>query len=170
MKALGAGLLIALLLPASAVAHGRTVAPPGNSGVGQYLETIPTAGGGRPTGTVRPGGGGPKALSPTVERAFAKQGAVGRSAAALANATAPVSASSAQRSAPSQSRGSAASRTTPQSALSTSRGGDSPASSLAKALTGSSSGGGLGLLLPAILVMFAIGGGVLALLRRRRPV
>src|SRR5947209_1726687 len=58
-------LLVALALvfalgavPANAAT--RTVAPPGNSGVSQYLESIPTAGGGQPSNTVHshaPGGG-----------------------------------------------------------------------------------------------------------------
>jgi hypothetical protein len=39
--------------------------------------------------------------------------------------------------------------------------------SLAKSLTGSSSGGGLGSLLPIILVASALGAAALALLRRR---
>jgi len=162
VKTLAAGVLIALLLPASAVARTRTVAPPGNSGVSQYLETIPTAKGGRPTGTIHQGTGGSGTLSPAIQRAFARQGAAGRSAAALANATVPVSAHSQSG----RSTGARAVASQPPAASSGS--GGSPASSLAKALTGSSGGGGLGTLLPVILVVCAIGGGVLALLRRRR--
>ncbi|HET6866131.1 MAG TPA: hypothetical protein VFH80_09415, partial [Solirubrobacteraceae bacterium] len=47
-------------------------------------------------------------------------------------------------------------------------GGSSPATSVLKSLTGSTSGGGLGPLLPSLLIASVLGAGVLALLRRRR--
>ena len=56
MRRVAIALAILLALPAVAEASSRTLAPPGNSGVSQYVETVPTAGGGRPTSTVHPGG------------------------------------------------------------------------------------------------------------------
>ena len=41
----GLGALAALVLPAGALAKRTTVAPPGNSGISQYLEVVPTAAG-----------------------------------------------------------------------------------------------------------------------------
>jgi hypothetical protein len=54
-----ASLLVVVLFlgaPASAGAS-RVIAPPGNSGVGQYVEVVPTAGGGTPLGSHRTGQG-----------------------------------------------------------------------------------------------------------------
>src|SRR5450755_4791693 len=58
MKVVLLALLIALGVAVPAEARFRTIAPPGNSGVGQYVETLPTAGGSRPTNTVHPVAGG----------------------------------------------------------------------------------------------------------------
>ena len=88
MKPLGACLacLLALLLAAPASAQ-RQIAPPGNGGVDEYLETVPGAGGNRPVDrNGRPGGGG---LTPAARRKLAALGKDGRAAAALAAATAP---------------------------------------------------------------------------------
>jgi hypothetical protein len=167
MKEFAALVLLALVLPTTAYAHAKTVAPPGNSGVSQYLETIPTAQGGRPSATVNSGGnasGGQGALSAATERAFAKQGAIGVQAAALVNATAPSPAGSRSSHKGTATLAPSASQGPPPSGGI----GDSAASSVAKALTGSSSGSGLGWLLPAILASLAIAGGAVALIRRRR--
>jgi hypothetical protein len=45
--------------------------------------------------------------------------------------------------------------------------GGTPLSTLVDALTGSSTDGGMGALLPAILILSAIGGGAIAVLRHR---
>jgi hypothetical protein len=159
-----AGPLLALLLPAIAAAHGRTITPPGFSAVGQYTESVPTAKGNRPTGTITPGGGGPSApggasgaggptthsagaLSQKTLKALAKQGSAGVQAAALAEAAGTTS--SARR----------------RSGSSSSLGGSSPLSTLAKAATGSASG--LGSALPVIFVVVAVAGMALGLQRRR---
>ena len=165
-------LILAVGMPASAQARVHTIAPPGNSGVGQYLETLPTAGGGQPTNTVHPvggvgGSGGPRrpggtggtgsstgsAISPSTARTLAHEGSTGSAAAALAQATAPNPIRGTSR------------RVT--SAIATSS-GSSPATSVLKTLTGSSSGGGLGPLLPLVLIGSLLGAAVLALVRRRR--
>src|SRR5215216_5554545 len=90
----------ALAFPSFALAghghhHGGNV-PPGNSGIGQYQETVPGAGGNHPTshggggGSGNGGGGGAQpAISPATAQALAAQGSAGQATANLANATAP---------------------------------------------------------------------------------
>ncbi len=180
-------LAILFAVPASAEASSRTLAPPGNSGVGQYVETVPTAGGGRPTNTVHPGGGtvghpggpggtssgggtggggsgrgggGDGAIPASTQHALAAQGPAGVAAAALAEATAPSRPRSAARTG---SAGPASS----VSAASASE-GSSPTASVFKALSGSTSGGGIGPLLPIVLIGSVLAAAVLALVRRRR--
>jgi hypothetical protein len=166
-------LVVALLLPASALAKNHTYAPPGNSAVNQYVENVPTAGGNKPANSLHPGagvpggrggggqgggGGGGASISSSTQRSFARHGSAGRAAVALAQATAPGSVST-------QPSGSAHSGASPNPAASTQ--GFSPLRSLLKTFTGSTTGG-LGALLPVILVVSALGAMVLAILRRRR--
>lgn len=170
MRALGLGILIILLIPAAAGARVRTVAPPGNSAVNQYVESVPTAGGGRPTGTIHAGGsagsGGSGPVAPSTQHALAQQGADGLAASALARATAP--AAGARPSNRASSTGSSgASGAGTHSMPRAGGGGSSGVAAVLKTLTGSSSHGGLGLLLPLILIVTAIGSGVFALRRRR---
>jgi len=166
MRSVVIGLLLSLVIPASAVAAApvRTVAPPGNSGVSQYLETIPTAKGSKPSVSVVTGGGkgpgasgGSSALSPSTQRALDEQGSAGRQAAALANATAPARASHGSHASTGSavSSGASAGTATP------------PAAAVLKAVTGSAAHGGLGPLLPVLLVLILLGGGALALRARR---
>jgi hypothetical protein len=180
VRRIAIALVVALGVPASAQARVHTIAPPGNSGVGQYLETVPTAGGAQPSNTVHPvvgalgksgkppgggatgggagspGGGagspGGGAISSSTQRSLARQGPTGAAAAALAQATAP---------APTR-------RAEPRRTSAVTGSGSSPATSVLKSLTGSTSGGGLGPLLPSLLVASVLGAAVLALLRRRR--
>jgi hypothetical protein len=178
MRRIAIALVVALGVPASAQARVHTIAPPGNSGVGQYLETVPTAGGAQPTNTVHPvagavggskGSGGPRGgagapgggtISSSTQRALAGQGSTGAADAALAQATAPPKS-------PKPAHGDHRRTSSATSAASTG-GGSSPASSVLKSLTGSTSGGGLGPLLPSLLIVSVLGAAVLALLRRRR--
>jgi hypothetical protein len=149
------------VLPASAVAAKHTIAPPGNSGVSQYQENVPTAKGNQPSNTISPGGGtnGPGStggsLSPSTLRALDKQGSAGRKAAALAQATAPRT-------------GRTAGTPTVKTNAGSQDSGASPVTSVVKALTGSSNGSGLGALLPIILIASLLGVTALAVLRRRR--
>jgi len=185
MKVVLLALLIALGVAVPAEARFRTIAPPGNSGVGQYVETLPTAGGSRPTNTVHPvaggshGGGGGGSIgggsgggtsgggtsagsssvsSPTLH-ALAAHGSDGAKAAALVRATAPrgVQPESAK---PANRQGSSASTASNGS-------GPSPVGSLLKAVTGSTSNGGLGPLLPVILIGSLFLAAALVLVRRR---
>jgi hypothetical protein len=166
MRSAVIGLLVSLVLPASAMAAKVTIAPPGNSGVSQYQEDVPTAKGNQPSSTIAPGGGGgggggtkgpgaSSGLSSSTLRALDNQGSAGRKAAALAEATAPGAGHPARPPANKITGGSQDS-------------GSSPISSVVKALTGSSSSGGLGPLLPIILLASLFGAAALALLRRRR--
>lgn len=175
MRRIAIALAVVLAAPSAAQARVHKIAPPGNSGVGQYVETVPTAGGGQPTSTVHPGGvgvavgrggtgGGPGstgggAIAPSTQRALAKQGPTGDATAALAAATAPRRARPAARS--SQAR--------PRSSISSTSGGQgsSASTSVLKALTGSTSGGGLGPLLPIALIGSVLAAAVLTLVRRR---
>ena len=167
-------LALALPAPASAQARVHTIAPPGNSGVGQYVETVPTADGGQPTSTIHSGGvggavgrggsgGGPSgggAIAPATQRALARQGPAGDATAALARATAP------RRARPAARAGGG--RTQATGSLATGSEGSSPSTSVLKALTGSTSGGGLGPLLPIALIGSVLAAAVLTLVRRRR--
>jgi hypothetical protein len=177
MRLIAVALALTLAAPAQAVARIQTIAPPGNAGVGQYLETVPTAGGGRPTNTVHPVGGGARgsggsggpgatpgsggrtAIASSTKRALAALGPDGVAAAALAAATAPVG-----RSVPAQAPG-----TAPRSSVSAASAGrvPTPATSVFKVLIGSTIAGGLGLLLPIVLIGSALAAAVLVLLRRR---
>ncbi len=141
---------IALALPSAALAHRQptTIAPPGNSAVNQYVEDVPTAKGQRPSNTIHPGGGtGPGGgasvpLSRGSASALDKRGLLGRGTAAIAEATSPRGGSHGLEG-----------------------GGSSPFATIVKTATGST--GGMGALLPILLVVVAIGGALIAWRRRR---
>src|SRR3954452_19153689 len=61
-------------------------APPGNSGVDEYFETVPGSGGNTAPGH---GPGGGSRLSPSVRRELARGGAEGRAVLKLAESTSP---------------------------------------------------------------------------------
>lgn len=175
MRRIAIALAVALAVPSAAQARAHKIAPPGNSGVGQYVETVPTADGGQPTSTVHPGGvggtagrggtgGGPGstgggAITSSTQRALAKQGAAGAATAALAEATAPGSARPAAHSGAARTK-------SPVSPISAGE-GSAPTASVFKALTGSASGGGLGPLLPIALIGSLLGAAAITLMRRR---
>ena len=155
-----------LFVYASAALALTKVAPPGNSGVSQYQEDVPSAGGAVPV-TKLPavtklpsgpsGGDASQAVPHTVVTQLNRDGNSGRAAAELANRTAPAAVAlrpphgtnTHARSIP---------RTPPAS---------SAGSQLAGAVVGGS-GGGLGLLLPAVLAGFLIVAIAIVLARRRR--
>jgi hypothetical protein len=150
MKAL-AGLLATLLLVVAPIARAdRVSAPPGNAGVDQYFETVPSATGNRPpdssgtSGSGHRSGGGP--VPARTQRRLERLGPAGRATAALAQQTAPP-----PRAAHPQA---------------TSGGGSSLAAIL-HALGGGDSGG-MGLLLPAILIATSMAAAGIAILRRRQ--
>jgi hypothetical protein len=154
-----------LVLPSSAVA--AHLAPPGKAGANQYFETIPTSAGNAapPSGAVNPRPLARLGAGRRGAERLARLGKTGAAAAALAHATAPVTASGAAQStgAPAQGTG------RPAPATVTDSGGQSPVSSVVSALGGSDSGG-LGLVLPLLLVtalIVAFGFAVVALRPRR---
>lgn len=165
MSAAGFACLIALtLVPA---ARADTIAPPGNSAVQEYLETVPIAGGGK---IAEGAPEGRHALSKADRARLQVAGRDGQAVAQLAEATAP-SASQLRADRGSTSGrsgrhagadGSKASSTATPAA--SSNDGTTVAAVAAKALSGD---GGIGPLLPAILIAVALLAAGVALLRRR---
>lgn len=176
-------LMVALVASASAAAsHHHRYVPPGNSGASQYVETVPTASGNRPTSSIHrhhgktvavsasssssgPGGpgGGSAIPSSTAKALSSSRDSAGVGAANLAQATVQprIHISSARL------LGSNAS-TSARTGTGVPRGAPSAASSVLDALTGSTSAGGLGLLLPILLIVTFLGSAAAALRRRRR--
>lgn len=175
MLAVASVILCSLVLPAAALAKNKGVAPPGNSGVNQYVEDLPTLSGGKPThsvavapvgsggsggsgGSQGSGGSGasagtapPASTSPvprSVSKSLNHHGQAGKQAAALAAGTAAAS----------------------QELNTGHRVKVEPASAtgqLLGALTGSS-GSGLGSLLPVILIVSLLVLSGVGLFKRRR--
>jgi MYXO-CTERM domain-containing protein len=133
---------------------------------------VPTAKGNRPSATIVPGGGshGPGssggAISAGTVRTLDGQGSAGRQAVALAEAAAPVADATSRSSRRPGAKVKAP--TAPGANVSQQPSGASPITGAVNALTGSSSGGGLGPVLPIILIASLFGVAMLALLRRRR--
>ena len=167
----GTGTLVALALPAVALAGGGTVAPPGLSAVSQYVEDVPTVKGNRPSSSVviPPKGGGPgagsqagsaggsgtsgagtsaqSALPAPVVKRLDHAGSAGQGAAALALATAPVL----SRHKPVASGPPAA-----------------PGAAVLGSLTGVSGAGGMGVFLPLFLAVTLVAVTAAGIARRRR--
>jgi len=146
-------LLVALALlavPSAAIAQQpQTNAPPGNSAIDEYLETVPGATGNRrPT---PPGSGGGAATLPPAERArLERLGPDGKALADVVDATSPPRAASQKR-----------------TVEPTVAEGRSPVGEVFDAITGNDDGGGMGALLPAILLASLLGVIALVVMRRR---
>jgi hypothetical protein len=182
--ALALGCLLAF--PASALAgHGHHQVPPGNSGIDQYTESIPGAGGNHPTsgggggGNHSGGGGNAPTVSSSVTQALNSQGAAGQGAANLATGTAPKVRGEATGSGNAGAGGSGGSKGAGHGsangadegtgASSAGSGGHgSGADAVAAELTGSGTGNGMGIFLPIILASTLVGALVLVALRLRR--
>lgn len=142
-----------LILGLAGVAQAKNV-PPGLSGAEQYVETTPTATGGKPTSDG--GGGGSNSPGAVIGQANADHlsalGADGAAAARLAAEGAPTNAGSraAGGAAPAQSDSS-----------------PSGARQVFGQLTGTSSSGGMGALLPLLIATGAIAATAFAIGRRR---
>jgi hypothetical protein len=189
--ALGAAGLLAL--PTAAFAGGKgTVAPPGNSGVSQYVEDVPTVKGGKPSSTIvvtHNGGGGSghsgggtgsgpsggsggtgsgssggsggsgsssggssapvsqATISPAVTKKLDRSGKAGKSAAGLAQATAPIVTKQKPRA------------SKPPAAAST---------QVLNSLEGSAGGGGMGAFLPIFLIASLVLVSAVGIFHRRR--
>jgi hypothetical protein len=153
--------VLALFAPATASAQvAGTNAPPGNSAIDEYLESLPSPSGNTPTGTVirvRP-----RPLAGAAGRALRAEGADGKRLEQIVSATAPTAALRAAASGTANLPAAAGG----QAPAPTSH-GRSPLRSVADAvLTGS--GGGMGAAFPVLLLVLVAGTLVLAL-RRRRP-
>ena len=149
-------IIVVLGLPATAAARGfKTIAPPGDSAVSQYVEVVPTAAGGTPAGSGAPQTG---ALTPAQRQALAQAGQQGQNLAAIVEATAPPAA---RRSTgkPGQTGAPAGTAAAPAANLSAG-GAPSSAALLAAAVTGGGNGG-LGVFLPGIMLA-----GVVAVIAR----
>lgn len=153
LAALPVGLALAVLAgPAPAWADHHIVAP-GDPGSAQYQEDVPTASGSRPVSTLQPSSATPAAsvLPRATVHALSKDGAAGRSTVALAQAT---------TSSPTPS---STSRSVKAQPLSYRAAG--PVAVLTRSLLGS--GGGIGVLLPILLVL-SLGSALVAAIGRRR--
>jgi hypothetical protein len=158
----------ALVFPGVALASTHPVIPVGNSGADQYIETVPSASGSRPT--VNPGhpgspafsSGGPNttaagsALPGRTTAALRARGRDGRGAARFARATSPQTARHRYIAGGVSSGGGA----NPPA-------GSSPVGSVLGSLTGLSGAGGLGAALPVVLGLSAVWIAGLAIRRRR---
>jgi len=133
-------LALVLLAPATAARGDATLAPPGNSAVTEYLETVPNAMGQSPP---RPGAPASGALSASRRAALVRLGADGRALAAVVDATA----------APAVPRaaGGHGSHVRVSPAALSGAGVPSRAAALLAAAAGRDSGGGLGPALPALM-------------------
>jgi hypothetical protein len=146
-----AAVFLALFVAAPALAQDKTVAPPGNSGVGEYLEIVPGAGGNTPAS----GGGGTSgpstsqspgaALGSKTASQLERLGADGKQAAALAAAGAPTDRATARK----RDKGSVLGTEADKGKSIASAGGGGRVGTIATALSGE--GGGMGLLFPLLL-------------------
>ena len=157
-------LLAALVLAAPAVAQDEVIAPPGNSGVKEYLEIVPGAGGDKPASGTK-GGTAPmpaEALGADNAKALEALGSDGKAAAAAAAAGSPTDRATARRRENSKVLGDSATGTS----IAAQSDGDR-VTSVARALGGD--GGGMGVLFPIVLgltLSLALALGIGRLLRR----
>ena len=140
--------LVALALPVTPAA-AQTNAPPGNSAIDEYLETVPSATGNEVPR--KPGSKpGPSVLTPAQRAKLEKLGPDGKALVVAVEATAPP----------------AASKPAEKLDLDGAQ-GRSPISAVLDAAVGQDSGAGMGFMLPVILLASLLGTIALVVLRRR---
>ena len=145
--------LLAFAWPAMAQAQApQSNAPPGNSAVDEYLETVPGASGNQRPRKPTPAGTAEGVLSAAQRARLERLGPEGKTLADAVDATAP-----AKR----------APESKPQSKPELETTGGSPARELLDAVAGDDGGGGMGLLLPAIMIAALLAAIAIVLLRRR---
>jgi hypothetical protein len=145
-------------------------APPGNSGVDEYLEAVPAATGSKAANKTDPKGSGGAVLTQSQQKALDAQGADGAAAAALAQRLGTERTGQRHETKKHRSGTSAAAATTTTSTPAPKASGDSVFSSLSKTvLPVDSSSGGLGPALPIILIAIAAAGAGALVVRHRRP-
>ncbi len=144
--------LLLIALPSAAIGQTpQTKAPPGNSAIDEYLETVPGA-----TGNQRPRTGGDPSdatLTPAQRARLERLGPDGKAPPDAVDATAPAPSPTGE---PRE----------PAIAPETSQ-GRSPLSEVLDAATGRDGGDGMGIVLPAILLAALLGIVALAVARRR---
>jgi len=147
-RALVALVALALALPATSLAKAaQTNAPPGNSAIDEYLETVPGASGNqRPRSPGKAGAG--SALTPAQRARLERLGADGKALAAAVDSTSSGRSSKKQHAPPSG-------------------GSRSPLGKVADTLSGNDGGSGMGIVLPAILIAALLAAILVVLLRRR---
>jgi hypothetical protein len=155
-RTLAALIALALLVPAAAAAQGsKTNAPPGNSAIDEYLETVPGPTG---NGVPRPRVAGGGTLTAAERDRLEQLGADGRTLATIVEATSPAPASGATSPAPKKHRPATGVVRLPDAK------GHAPLGAVLGVAEGD---GGMGLLLPAILLASLLAVIGLVLLRRR---
>ncbi|HEX8157763.1 MAG TPA: hypothetical protein VF526_10305 [Solirubrobacteraceae bacterium] len=156
---------LAMSFPATAVARApQTNAPPGNSAIDEYLETVPGASG---NALPRPRGhsGGTGALTTAQRSRLQQLGPDGKSLASAVDATSPVT----PRTAPKNKKAKPTSKKAAprREKVLPKSDGRAPVGELLGTLTGSDGGNGMGFVLPAILIAALLAVLLLVLLRRR---
>jgi hypothetical protein len=152
--------LMLIIAPSTAIARPPTNAPPGNSAIDEYLETVPSATGDQRPGTPGAGGG---VLAPAQRQRLERLGPDGR---ALANAVDATATAPPRKAMPVPPAVEGRSPLPVPPAVD----GRSPLSAVVVAAAGHDDGGGMGLVLPAILLATLLGVIALVVLRRRsRP-
>lgn len=162
--------VLSVALPAAASAHApATLAPPGNSGVSQYLEVVPTDSGSKPTGTSGSSGGG---LSAHQQHRLDSLGSAGRTLANVVSTTAPAPIATHSDLKRAKQAGAASQQSTGASAAGSKPVGRgavrSPVSSLVSAALGSGGGGGLGWFLPVLIAASTLAVVLRAVVQMRR--
>jgi hypothetical protein len=152
--------LVGALSPAALAQD--TNAPPGNSGVDQYLETVPEAGGNRPAGERK----GETRLPARTREQLKAAGADGEAIANLVGSTGPSRSERSERESKGGDQTGGGTSSSPSVADSP-RARNAPGSIAAPTLGGSGTGG-MGLLLPVLLALSALGAVLLGLRRRRQ--
>ncbi len=169
-------------LPGSALAKGKGVAPPGNSGVSQYMEDIPTIHGEKPTSSVvvppNPGGGsggGGSSSSGSGSSSGGSSGSAGSSGSSGVASSSAIPNSVVKKLEHSGSAGKAAialaeaTSSAPAKSRPRKSSPAAPATSVVRALTGSTGGGGLGAFLPVLLIGLLVVLSAVGIFQRRRP-
>jgi hypothetical protein len=159
-----AACLMALGFPAGALASVN-LAPPGNSGVDQYFETIPGTGGNQPA--VGPGSGDSGSLSAAASRQLSAQGWVGQAIARLVSPPAGPGGAPAAARARHTSRPAASDNASVNGSAAVSGSGDDAVSGVLHPILTGSSSGGVGILLPLFLAA-TLAVVVASAVRRRR--
>lgn len=162
-----------MALPANALAIN--CAPPGNSGVDQYFETVPGAscnqppGGGHHGGTGGSGGSG-GSLSSGTSRQLAAQGAAGRAVANLVATTGTAPAASRSHRGTKPGKNARGSNSTGRSQTPSVTGAN-PLSAILHPILHGAGSGGLGIVFPillAVVLAFMLGAWTMRNLLRRR--